>query len=118
MADDIERRLSALIDEVVRQLQVASQGSALCALSRSGQPVDAVKYYEGAWGALTELRRLLRTTPPTEAFATSLEEWRGDLAARRAAGTDGNWVAYRTGGIEHLTMLAEALGLTAPADPA
>lgn len=98
MTDDA--RLTALIEDVERQLQIASQGAALCALSRSGQPVNAVKFYEGAWAALTAARRRLRASD--DGLDEVIEEWRADLDARRSVGAHANWIAYCTGGVEHL----------------
>ena len=104
---DIELRLRALIDDVERHLQVASQGAALCALSRSGHPVNAVKFYEGAWAALTAARRQLRASP--DGLDVVLREWREDLANRQSVGAHANWIAYCTGGVEYLERFREAM---------
>lgn len=115
MPTDTDQRLVALMDHVERQLQIASQGSALCALSRSGQPVSAVKYFEGAWAALAALRRSLRTTPIADALPALMNEWQTDLEARTAAGAHANWIAYCTGGVEHLEQFAATLDGAQPA---
>ncbi len=103
---DVDTRLRALIDDVERHLQTASQGAALCALSRSGQPVNAVKFYEGAWAALTAARRQLRASP--DALDAVLREWREDLANREAIGAHANWIAYCSGGVEYLERFHES----------
>ena len=109
MNGDEDGRLQSLIDHVERQLQVASQGSSLCALSRSGQPVDAVKYYEGGWAALTHVRRERGDGPLADALADVSGQWRERLAAQREAGGHRTWIAYYSGGVEFLEQFAQAL---------
>jgi hypothetical protein len=103
--------LAALIAEAAELLQTRSGGQAVCALTKAGESVPAVKYAEGRWAALREVQRAYR--PDTElahVSATVAATWvtQRELVVARSAGSD--WIAYRSGGVDALTELIEQLG--------
>ncbi|MEI6362729.1 MAG: hypothetical protein WCP95_11390 [Actinomycetes bacterium] len=96
-------QLDVLIEQTVIDLQAATQGGSLCALTRSGRSAPAAKYHEGRWAALTELRRLERQS---EALADALRDrWLADLQLLLGRDADVNWVAYTQGGVDALTQV-------------
>jgi hypothetical protein len=91
---------------VERDLAAAAGGASLCSISRSGRPVDGVKYLEGQ-AMLTELLRGLRSAPGTdgEVLTEVAQQWRAALndAVQRELG--GGWIAYRSGGSDEADEL-------------
>ena len=96
-----QTRLDELIEQASRDLQEAAGGVALCAITRSGGSAPAVKYYEGRWAALSEVRRA--ADAPGSSGVAVRERWTGDLALLTARGADANWIAYANGGVDALT---------------
>lgn len=94
-------RLDELIEQASRNLQDAAGGVALCAITRSGGSAPAVKYYEGQWAALSEVRRA--TDAPGSSGVAVRDRWTGDLALLSERGADANWIAYANGGVDALT---------------
>lgn len=100
--------IDARADGAAAAMASATEGASLCSVSRSGERIPGVKYPEGRWAAMRALRRALRgpDVDARAAIAALQEEWGSDLAARRAAGQD-NWAAYRLGGVDALTEVAD-----------
>lgn len=110
---DLVARCDRRLERVEAELVVASGDASLCALSRSGRPVPAVKHLEGRSAALREVSRAIRTggaegTPGL--VAERRRVWADALAdlEARAAGPD--WLAYRTGGVDELDALLDEAG--------
>ncbi len=99
--------LTALVEQAGRDLEAASGGAAVCALSRAGTPVPRVKYHEGRWAALTEVKRhCRRASEDVECAAVRVHRlWRADLDLLRSRGAGADWIAYRTGGLDALAEL-------------
>jgi len=116
MAVDWAARCEQILADAERDLVAAVGGSSLCAIGRSGERLDGVKYLEGRSAALREFRRQLRDTAGDEAHREVEQRWRDHLrlALDRNMGPD--WVAYRTGGVDALTDLAEHEHRNAPSD--
>ena len=98
LVDDAE--LDRLIESAAADLDAASGGGALCAISRSGRPAPAVKYHEGRWAALTELRRARAVA---KAAAQVRSRWLADLERMNLQEAGDNWLAYAQGGVDALT---------------
>jgi hypothetical protein len=97
---DVQRRLG----EVGEALNRATGGQALCRLDGAA---TTAKELEGRMAVLLELRRALRRDPDADLGAID-QRWRDDLAARTAAGASQAWVAYLTGGVAELDVLARS----------
>jgi len=95
---DVERRLG----EVGEALNRATGGQALCRLDGSA---TTAKELEGRMAVLLELRRALRADPAADVDGIA-DRWRRDLDARQEAGASRAWVAYLTGGVTELDVLA------------
>ncbi len=95
-----EAELDRLIEAAAAGLNAASGGGALCAISRSGRPAPAVKYYEGRWAALTDLRRELRRGE--EGSEQVSGRWLADLDRLTEQQAGENWLAYAQGGVDAL----------------
>jgi hypothetical protein len=95
-----EAALDRLIEAAAADLAAAAGGGALCAISRSGRPAPAVKYHEGRWAALTELRRARRDGH--EAAGQVRDRWLADLERLSAQQANENWLAYAEGGVDAL----------------
>ena len=93
--------LDRLIESAAADLDAASGGGALCAISRSGRPAPAVKYHEGRWAALTELRRARASG--AEGAAQVRSRWLADLDRLTLQEAGENWLAYAQGGVDALT---------------
>ncbi|MGB2738034.1 MAG: hypothetical protein WBC27_08365 [Candidatus Nanopelagicales bacterium] len=103
--------LAAMLAAALVHLQHAAGDTSMCDLSRTGSPVPALKYREGAWAALAEVRRKvgpdLDTTVTTA--TSTLQQWSAELDRARFRGSGANWLAYRTGGVDALNRLMEAV---------
>jgi hypothetical protein len=100
-----EAALDRLIEAAAADLEAAAGGGALCAISRSGRPAPAVKYHEGRWAALTELRRAHRRGD--EATEQVGGRWRADLDRLSEQEAGANWLAYAQGGVDALAQFAD-----------
>jgi hypothetical protein len=78
----------------------------LCAIGRSGERLDRVKYLEGRSAALREFRRQLGETSGAEAHRGLEQRWRDQLRLVLDRDMGADWVAYRTGGVDALVDLA------------
>jgi hypothetical protein len=116
MAVDWAARCAQMLTDAERDLVAAVGNSSLCAIGRSGDRLDGVKYLEGRTTALREFRRQLGDTSGAEAHREVEQRWQDHLrlALNRNMGPD--WVAYRTGGVDALTDLAEHEHRGAPSD--
>lgn len=111
-----DRGLTAhLLDEHVAaaefQLTVATGSASLCSMSRAGEPISGVKYSEGAWAALREVRRAcMRSDSPRAAAEEVKDRWIGNRLVREQDGASADWRAYLTGGIDAIETLLEHPG--------
>lgn len=104
--------LEAMLAAALVDLQHAAGDTSMCDLSRAGSPVPALKYREGAWVALAEVRRKVGPdldTTVTTAAALAQQQWSAELNRARFRGSGANWLAYRTGGVDALNRLMEAV---------
>ena len=102
--------LTARLDEAGATLDAAAGSASLCTLSRSGVPMPGIKYPEGAWSALREVARQVRSGGDVCASAQAVRQ-RGsdDLALHEQRGSRPDWIAYLTGGVDAPDgLLAEA----------
>jgi hypothetical protein len=95
---DVERRLG----EVGEALNRSTGGQALCRLDGSA---TTAKELEGRMAVLLELRRVLRSDPGADLAAID-ERWRRDLVQRQEAQASRAWIAYLSGGVAELDVLA------------
>ncbi|HHW83615.1 MAG TPA: hypothetical protein GX743_07385 [Actinomycetales bacterium] len=72
-----------------------------CAMSRSGTPFPAGKFWEGHTAALTEVLRSLHD----DDVPGAVEKVTGAWVARPAVGNERDAEAYRAGGLEALAAL-------------
>jgi hypothetical protein len=101
-----------LLDERIARaeatLDAAAGSASLCTVSRSGTPMPGVKYPEGAWVALRDVRRSMTSAGGIEAALREVRQrWASDLAHHTAAGSGPDWLSYLTGGLDALDALAE-----------
>ncbi len=103
------RRMRAL-----ERMEAGLGDESLCALSRSGQPLPAVKYDEGVAATLGDLGRRLRRLDPAadeaallEVISQALTDWRAG-AAPRLGSLNADWRAYAIGGEDALEALLDA----------
>ncbi len=99
---EIMDRLEVRLGEVGARLTATTGGQALCRLD--GHMASA-KELEGRMAVLLEVRRALRADPHV-ALSPIAQRWRADLAARQAQGASTAWIAYLTGGLAELDLLA------------
>jgi hypothetical protein len=102
--------LTARLDEAGATLDAAAGSASLCTLSRAGVPMPGIKYPEGAWSALREVAREVRSGGDVCASAQAVRQrWSDDLALHEQRGSGPDWIAYLTGGVDALDgLLAEA----------
>lgn len=114
VAVDWRARCDQLLSDTERDLVAAVGDASLCAISKSGERVDGVKYLEGRSAALREYRRELADFSGAEAHRAVVRRWRDhlQLAQERDMGPD--WVAYRSGGVDALADLADQEARGAP----
>lgn len=102
--------LEAQLAEAEVRLQGRSNGAALCSPTCAGVAVTSLKYAEGQWAALRQVRgSILRGVSPAAALTTVVDQWAEDLARRRSQGAGSDWIWYRAGGLDALEHLADAL---------
>lgn len=102
--------IDRLLNEAIRDLELATNGSALCRLSASGSPGTAAKRAEGSWAALNALTRLLAEGggDPRVHADQLLDKWNADLNAW-SSDPRSSWVPYCQGGISALTRYVDEL---------
>ena len=70
--------------------------------------MPGIKYPEGAWSALREVKRAARSGADIEAVAIiTRDRWRADLASHEQRGSGPDWIAYLTGGVDALDALLD-----------
>jgi hypothetical protein len=104
-----------LVEEHIREaesrLDSAAGSSSLCSISRSGESIAGVKYPEGAWAALREVRRLIPQVSSTRAAIEQVRlRWLADREQRENNGASASWQAYLMGGIDAMDRLLEHPG--------
>lgn len=107
MAVDWAARCEQMLADTERDLVAAVGNSSLCAIGKSGNRFDGVKYLEGRSAALREVRRQLRDTAGAEAHREVEQRWRDHLQLTMDRNMGPDWVAYRSGGVDALSDLAE-----------
>ena len=107
MAVDWAARCEHILADTERDLVAAVGNSSLCAIGKSGDRLDGVKYLEGRSVALREFRRQLRDTGGAEAQREAEQRWRDHLQTVLERNMGPDWVAYRTGGVDALSDLAD-----------
>jgi hypothetical protein len=106
---------SALLDDLlsaaVRALDASGGGRAMCSFTKAGVAIPGVKYAEGRWASLRDVRRA--TPPGTGSVALAVAEarqaWLSAYERALAGGAGPDWIAYRSGGVDALDELASAL---------
>lgn len=104
--------LTARLDDAAATLDAAAGSGSLCTLSRAGVPVPGIKYPEGAWAALREVARQVRSSGDAWTSARAVRErWGLDLARHETRNSGPDWIAYLTGGVDAIDgLLAEFTG--------
>jgi hypothetical protein len=104
-----ETVLTCHVDAAARTLDAAAGSSSLCSLSRAGIAIPGIKYPEGAWAALRDAQRAVRSGgDPREQISAVRDRWRADLASHEQRGSGPDWIAYLTGGVDALDGLLES----------
>jgi hypothetical protein len=106
---DAETVLSGHVDAAERALDAAAGSSSLCSLSRAGIAIPGIKYPEGAWAALREVKRATGGQGDVAvATAQVRQRWAADLALHQERSSGSDWVSYLTGGVDAIDgLLAE-----------
>lgn len=102
---DARDALEIALNEATTALDAAAGSSSLCSLSRSGVPMPGIKYPEGAWTALREVKRSGDDVTATAAAVRA--KWQADLDRYVERGSGPDWIAYLTGGIDALDALLD-----------
>ena len=93
---------------VERELVAAAGDDSLCAVSKSGGEVDAVKYLEGRMAVLMQLGGVLRRHGDVAtAIAEMLSDWSAQLTSVQERDAGRGWIAYRAGGVDELSGLTD-----------
>ena len=102
--------LTARLDEAAATLDAAAGSASLCTFSRAGVPMPGIKYPEGAWSALRDVARDVRSRGDVCASGQAVRQrWSDDLALHEQRGSGPDWIAYLTGGVDAIDgLLAEA----------
>jgi len=99
-------RLDALVADAAVRLDAASGATAVCTWTRAGVAVPGIKYAEGRWAALRGLQRSVRRGNSVDAALDQERRlWTDALEALQARSGGGDWIAYRTGGVDALQEL-------------
>jgi hypothetical protein len=96
-------RLELLIRRHEEELRKLAGEASLCAVSRAGKAVPAIKYQEGSTAVLRELRRRVESGSDWESATDEVRQrliGQASLAARSA-----DWFAYVEGGSDALAEL-------------
>jgi hypothetical protein len=102
--------LDQLIQQAEVRLDAAAGSTSLCTVSRSGAAMPGVKYPEGSWVALRDVRRMMKTvTDMSAAISLVRQQWEADLQRHTSSGSGSNWIAYLTGGLDALDELSDAM---------
>ena len=102
--------LADMVAQAADLIQHNSGGRAVCSFTKAGESVPAVKYAEGRWAALREVQRATGGGIELSGLvAAAAASWETHLDRLRSRGAGTDWIAYRTGGVDALAELAEAL---------
>lgn len=75
--------------------------------------MPGIKYPEGAWAALREVKRAGRAGGDLAERAIAVRaKWQADLASHERRGSGPDWIAYLTGGVDALDGLLDDFSLT------
>lgn len=99
--------LRELLAGAGRAMEQASGGASVCSFTKSGVSVPSLKYAEGRWAALRELRSHGADHASAERLGAT---WREQLAALETRGASRDWFAYRSGGVDAFAEFAERVG--------
>lgn len=91
--------LRELLAEAMSAMDQATGGASVCSFTKSGVSVPALKYAEGRWPALRELKSQGVTREASLELGATWQERLTKLQLREA-GPD--WFAYSHGGIDAL----------------
>ncbi|MBU3994325.1 MAG: hypothetical protein KKF42_00880 [Actinobacteria bacterium] len=101
---DPVRALREMLDEAGALMNQASGGASACSFTKAGISVPSLKYAEGRWAALRELKSQGADRRAAEHLVA---QWREQLVALEAREASRDWLAYRSGGVDALTEFAE-----------
>lgn len=109
--EDATELLGASLANALSELQRAAGGTSMCNLSRNGTPVPTLKYREGAWAALAEVKRQSThgSTTVIGASESTARTWFTELERLRSRGAGPDWLAYRQGGVDAIAQLVDAV---------
>jgi hypothetical protein len=96
--------LSEMLQEAGALMYQASGGASACSFTKAGISVPSLKYAEGRWAALRELKSQGADRRAAERLGA---QWREQLVALEAREASRDWLAYRSGGVDALTEFAE-----------
>ncbi|MGI8394583.1 hypothetical protein [Leucobacter sp. W1038] len=99
-----ETLLGVMLEDAGRLMNQASGGASACSFTKAGISVPSLKYAEGRWAALRELRSQGADREAAERLGA---QWREQLAALEAREASRDWLAYRSGGVDALAEFAE-----------
>jgi len=100
--------LSRRLDDATQALDAAAGSSSLCSLSRAGVSMPGIKYPEGAWAALRDAQRAIRSGGEADVRLCEVRDrWAVDLARHEQRGSGPDWIAYLTGGVDALDRVLE-----------
>jgi hypothetical protein len=104
-----ETVLSCHVDAAAGALDAAAGSSSLCSLSRAGIAIPGIKYPEGAWAALRDVKRATGGQGDVAVAAAQVRQrWAADLALHQERNSGSDWVSYLTGGVDAIDgLLAE-----------
>lgn len=108
MMTSIDDALARRLHDATEALDAAAGSSSLCSLSRAGVPIPGIKYPEGAWAALRDAQRAIRSGGEADVRIGEVRErWAADLARHEQRGSGPDWIAYLTGGVDALDGVLE-----------
>jgi hypothetical protein len=102
--------LDDLLSAAIRALDSSTGGVAMCTFTKAGVAVPGMKYAEGRWAALRQVRRTSVTTGSVHrATAAARSAWRATIDRAGAGSVGPDWIAYWSGGIDALDELTASL---------
>jgi hypothetical protein len=102
--------LSDEIGRLERELTATASGRSLCAISKSAGSVPGAKYLEGRLVAARELARQLDAGEVCDSGRGLLAHWQQALDDVTVSRFGADWLAYRAGGVDELTVVLELCG--------
>jgi len=102
--------LDDLLSAAIRALDASTGGVAMCTFTKARVAVPGMKYAEGRWAALREVRRASIATGSVQgATADARSAWRAAIDRAAVDGVGPDWIAYRCGGVDALDELTASL---------